>query len=335
LKEITIIGNGSWGTALAKILTDNHVNIHWWVKSAEAAESLKTRGHNLHYLSSVTFPKERINIYSDINEAIKNGEAILFCVPSAYSLEVLNLIKFDRINTKVFISAVKGLVPEQNELMNDFLQQNNFIPQENYVAITGPSHAEEVAAERLSYLTFAGINLNLADQVAKVFANDYINTTSTNDVWGAQLAAILKNIYAIGAGISHGLDYGDNFLSVYAANCFHEMTEFLKQHFDSIHPSNQLPNFNKSAYLGDLLVTIYSLHSRNRGFGNMIGKGYTVQNAILEMNMVAEGYHAAKGIVEIADTFKIDCPIAHCIYKILWEGANAKQSFKTLEQYFK
>src|SRR5690606_22827474 len=128
----------------------------------------------------------------------------------AYSLEVLNLIKFDRINTKVFISAVKGLVPEQNELMNDFLQQNNFIPQENYVAITGPSHAEEVAAERLSYLTFAGINLNLADQVAKVFANDYINTTSTNDVWGAQLAAILKNIYAIGAGISHGLDYGDN-----------------------------------------------------------------------------------------------------------------------------
>jgi glycerol-3-phosphate dehydrogenase (NAD(P)+) len=196
----------------------------------------------------------------------------------------------------------------------------------------GPCHAEEVAEERLSYLTFSGLDDNLTCAVADAFANTYISTTCNHDIWGAQFAAVLKNIYAIGAGIARALDYGDNFLSVYITNCYREMYHFLQDHFEKVHPSNEHPDFHTSAYLGDLLVTGYSLYSRNRTFGTMIGKGYSVKAAMLEMNMVAEGYYAARGMQSVSKEFSIDIPIATFIYKILWENHNPSDVFLKLEK---
>jgi glycerol-3-phosphate dehydrogenase (NAD(P)+) len=199
------------------------------------------------------------------------------------------------------------------------------------VAITGPCHAEEVAQERLSYLTFSGLCDALTSSVAQAFSGPYLFTTANHDLWGAQFAAVLKNIYAIGAGMAHALDYGDNFLSVYITNCYREMYRFLEAHFHQVHPSDEQPDFHTSAYLGDLLVTCYSLHSRNRTFGAMLGKGYTVQSATLEMNMVAEGYYAARGMQSISAELSIDIPIARMIYEVMWEKRRPAEAFSTLE----
>ncbi|MBC7553290.1 MAG: glycerol-3-phosphate dehydrogenase, partial [Taibaiella sp.] len=193
---------------------------------------------------------------------------------------------------------------------------------------------EEVADERLSYLTFSGLDGDLTNAVAEASSNTYINTTCNHDIWGAQFAAVLKNIYAIGAGIARALDYGDNFLSVYITNCYREMYGFLETHFEKVHPSKERPDFHTSAYLGDLLVTCYSLHSRNRTFGTMIGKGYSVKAAILEMNMVAEGYYAARGMQAISKEFAIPIPIATFIFKILWENHHPSDGFLKMEKLF-
>jgi glycerol-3-phosphate dehydrogenase (NAD(P)+) len=260
-------------------------------------------------------------------------DTIIFAVPSAYAGEVLERITPDQCKGKTFVSAIKGILPETQQLLSDYLETKYSFPLAKYVAITGPCHAEEVAAERLSYLTFSGLDAELAGAVAKAFANDYIHTSHNHDIWGAQYAAVLKNIYAIGAGIAHALDYGDNFLSVYITACYREMYHFLKGHFRKIHPSDDKPDFHTSAYLGDLLVTCYSLHSRNRTFGAMIGKGYSVKAATLEMNMVAEGYNAARGMQKISEQYGLKIPIATRIYQILWEGVQARGVFAELESY--
>jgi glycerol-3-phosphate dehydrogenase (NAD(P)+) len=233
---------------------------------------------------------------------------------------------------KNIISAIKGILPDSNLLLSDYLTDKFGCLLENYVAITGPCHAEEVADERLSYLTFSGLNDKLAHEVSLAFDNTYIFTTSNHDIWGAQYAAVLKNIYAIGAGIARSLDYGDNFLSVYITNCYREMYHFLNNHFEKVHPSNERPDFHTSAYLGDLLVTCYSLHSRNRTFGTMIGKGYSVKAAILEMSMVAEGYYAARGMQAISKKYSIGIPIATIIYHVLWENMHPSDAFLKLEK---
>ncbi len=327
-----IIGNGSWGTALAKILTDNGRKIHWWVRNDEAIASLSTRHHNPHYLTSVRFMPDTIWPTKDLHAMMQQCDTLIIAVPSAYTLDVINQVPAEVWRTKKVISALKGILPGANQLLNDYMEAQFGFPKEQYVAITGPCHAEEVAFERLSYLTFSGLNDALTQDVAAMFANSYINTTSNHDIWGAQFAAVLKNIYAIGAGIAHSLDYGDNFLSVYATNCYREMYGFLQRHFEQVHPSNEKPDFHTSAYLGDLLVTCYSLHSRNRTFGAMIGKGYSVKAATLEMNMVAEGYYASKGMQVISGLYGIDIPMASVIYEILWEGAQPAESFRRLEK---
>lgn len=332
LGQIGIVGNGSWGTALAKILTDNHNAIHWWVRNPESVAFLKKRNHNPHYLTSVSFLPETIHPSDDLEYVLNNCDTIIFAVPSAYAQRVIESVDKSLWNNKKIISAIKGILPDANLLLNDFLTEKLGYDLNNYAAITGPCHAEEVAFERLSYLTFSGINDDFATAVSKVFNNDYINTTHNHDIWGAQFAAVLKNIYAIGAGIAHSLDYGDNFLSVYITNCYREMYHFLDAHFEKVHPSNERPDFHTSAYLGDLLVTCYSLHSRNRTFGNMIGKGYSVKAATLEMNMVAEGYYAARGMQAISKTFSIDIPIATFVYKILWENMNPSDVFLKIEK---
>ncbi len=326
-----IIGNGSWGTALAKILTDNGQKLTWWLRNEEAVGHLQQRHHNPHYLTSVSFAADSICPTNDLDSLLTNCDTIVFAVPSAYAMDVLNRISTAQWQGKNVISAIKGVLPESNQLLCDYLQEKHQFDLNHYAAITGPCHAEEVAAERLSYLTFSGLNEELAAASAQAFANRYIHTTHNHDIWGAQFAAVLKNIFAIGAGMAHALDYGDNFLSVYITACYREMYHFLKKHFEHIHPSNEEPDFHTSAYLGDLLVTCYSLHSRNRTFGAMIGKGYTVKAATLEMNMVAEGYYAARGMQAISKSFSMEIPIATQIYKVLWEGLSPREMFAALE----
>lgn len=334
LGQIGIIGNGSWGTALAKILTDNGYIINWWVRNDEAITYLKGRQHNPHYLTSVRFLPETINPTKDLAGMLDACQTVIMAVPSAYAQAVVEQVDAAVWRTKNVISAIKGILPDSNLLLNDFLTATFDFPLEQYVSITGPCHAEEVAYERLSYLTFSGLDDALTGAVAAAFQNTYINTSFNHDIWGAQFAAVLKNIYAIGAGIARALDYGDNFLSVYTTNCYREMHQFLQCHFEKVHPSNDHPDFHTSAYLGDLLVTCYSLHSRNRTFGNMIGKGYSVKAATLEMNMVAEGYYAARGMQSISKEFSIPIPIATFVYKMLWENLNPSDGFLKLEKLF-
>lgn len=327
-----IIGNGSWATALAKMLTDNGNTIHWWMRNQSAVQHLIEKQHNQHYLTSVTFKAGSTLPTTQLDVLIKNCDTLIFCIPSAYASEVLQLLMAADLKGKKIISAIKGILPGYTMLLNDYLEQHLNFDIQNYVAITGPCHAEEVAQERLSYLTFSGLQASLTQQLASNFTTEFIRTTTNNDLWGAQYAAVLKNIYAVGAGIAHGLGYGDNFLSVYNTNCYREMYLFLQAQFEKVHPAATLPDFHTSAYLGDLLVTCYSLHSRNRTFGAYIGKGYSVKTAIAEMNMVAEGYYAVRGMNIIAKQLQISMPISNAIHSILWQEVPAATAFKAIEE---
>ena len=328
-----IIGGGSWATALVKILTDNKHKVNWWIRNENTIEHIRTRHHNPHYLQSVNFDVALLSMSPNLEQVIGQSGILVIAVPSAYLEESIGQVAPQKWEGKKVVSAVKGILPGQNILLNYYLQQKFNLPLEDYFAVLGPCHAEEVAAERLSYLTFSGLDEDLAASVAGIFRNDYIHTTHNHDIWGAQYAAVLNNIYAIGAGMALALDYGDNFLSVYITACYREMWRFLKKHFKKIHPSDEKPDFHTSAYLGDLLVTCYSLHSRNRTFGTMIGKGYSVKAATLEMNMVAEGYNAARGMQKIAEQYDLKIPIATRIYEVLWEGKPASEMFAELEDY--
>jgi glycerol-3-phosphate dehydrogenase (NAD(P)+) len=274
---------------------------------------------------------------------VDNSDYIVIAVPSAYIIDTLSVLQIDSLKKKRIISAIKGILPQSNLLLNQFLEEKFDVTLENYHTIMGPCHAEEVAAEKLSYLTFSGKNILQTQLIASSFATEYLNPIVNNDVIGVQYAAILKNIYALGAGIAHGLEYGDNFLSVLIANCADEMAGFLRkvgiEHIEvGVHEEadpqthKKSPNYAASVYLGDLLVTCYSPYSRNRTFGNMIGKGYSVKTAQLEMNMVAEGYNACKCIYLINKTVGADMPIGETLYKILWENVKPQEGFNEIEQ---
>lgn len=327
VKKITILGNGSWSSALAKILTDNGHTINWWMRSTEAIEKIKATSHNPHYLTSVKYNNTLLNLFSGIEEAIQQGDIIIIGIPSAYLAGILENCSKDIFRDKTIVSAVKGILPDENVLLNTYLEKHFNVNISNYACISGPCHAEEVACEKLSYLTFASTDIELSKEISSYFRNQYLQTISSNDVYGVQYAAVLKNIYALGAGIAHGLDYGDNFLSVYITNCFSELQQFM----DVISTQTQ-HHYNTSAYLGDLLVTCYSLHSRNRTFGNFIGKGYSVNAAKLELNMVAEGYYASKGIYEICEKINYTLPIVNCIYSILWLHQSPQDEFNKIEK---
>ncbi len=337
-----IIGGGSWATALAKVLTDNGNTIHWWIRNAAIAQQLQKRRHNPHYLPAAYFDTSRLQISDDLSLVVRQSDVLVMAVPSAYAAETLGKLDKDVLKNKKIVSAIKGILPEDDLLLNAYLEKQFDVALENYFAVLGPCHAEEVAAEKLSYLTFSGIDVTMAEKIASYFKTDYINTITNHDILGVQYAAVLKNIYALGAGIAHGLDYGDNFQSVYIANCADEMAGFLRkvgvkdivvgEHTSADPLTNKKnPNYAASVYLGDLLVTCYSLYSRNRTFGNMLGKGYSVKAAQLEMNMVAEGYNAAKCIYHINQQVHADMVIAETIYKILWQNVKAADGFKQIE----
>jgi glycerol-3-phosphate dehydrogenase (NAD(P)+) len=338
-----IIGSGSWATALAKILTDKKHHINWWIRNAAAIQHLKEKGNNPNYLSSAKFDTSLLSISNNVKEVVAKSDVLVVAVPSAYAEESLAVLTPEDWKGKKVVSAIKGLLPEKNILLNFYLQKQFNIPLENYFAILGPCHAEEVAEEKLSYLTLSGVNIMTASEIASHFTTDYISTIVNHDILGVQYAAVLKNIYALGAGIAHGLNYGDNFLSVYIANAADEMAGFLKK-FGAEHITvgehdgedpithRKTPNYAASVYLGDLLVTCYSLHSRNRGFGKMIGAGQSVAAVKQEMNMVAEGYNAAKCIYNINKSVDAAIPIAETVYKILWENVKPSEGFKRIEQ---
>jgi glycerol-3-phosphate dehydrogenase (NAD(P)+) len=340
-----ILGSGSWGTALAKILTDNGETIYWCNRSEKAIQQIISRHHNPHYLSNAYFDISKLKLTTSQKEVITNSDTIIIVVPSEYIGETLNGLSKNIFEGKNVISAVKGILPDRNMLLNDYLKKEFNVALENYFAVLGPCHAEEVAAEKLSYLTFSGIDKIKTHEIATHFKTDYLNTVENDDIYGVQYAAVLKNIYAVGAGLAHGLDYGDNFLSVLIANSADEMAGFLRKtgvqniqvgSIEHVHPATdtRLPttNYAASVYLGDLLVTCYSLYSRNRTFGNMIGKGYSVKSAQLEMNMVAEGYNASKCMYVINKAINAEMPIAETVYRILWENLSTTEGFKQIEQ---
>ena len=335
--QFGIIGSGSWATAIAKILTDNSQTIQWFFRNPKVIAHVQHRKHNPHYLSQVYFNPENLVLSSSLEEVVRNSEVLIIVVPSAYTEEILLTLPADAFKGKKIISAIKGILPGSNQLLNEFLASRFQVPAEDYFTILGPCHAEEVAAEKLSYLTFSGADERKAIEIAACFKNEYINVVTNTDVMGVQYAAILKNIYAVGAGIAHGLEYGDNFLSVYIANCGYELGVFVRQlMWDENDTEEQdLVNYASSVYLGDLLVTCYSLYSRNRTFGNMIGKGYSVKAAQLEMNMVAEGYNASKCVYKTNEQLKAEIPIVNTIYEILWHHLPAEEGFKKIEGYLK
>lgn len=338
-----IIGSGSWATALAKILTDRKHSINWWIRNTDTIRHINENGYNPRYLRSAKFDASLLSMSADIKEVVAKSDVLVVAVPSAYAEESLGKLKPEDWKGKKVISAIKGLLPEKNILLNYYLQKQFGVSLEDYFAVLGPCHAEEVAEEKLSYLTFSGTDITTASEIASHFTNDYISTIVNHDILGVQYAAVLKNIYALGAGIAHGLNYGDNFLSVYIANVADEMAGFLKK-FGVEHITvgehegedpithRKTPNYAASVYLGDLLVTCYSLHSRNRGFGKMIGQGRSVSAIKSEMNMVAEGYNAAKCIYNINKSVDAAIPIAETVYKILWEDVKPSEGFKRIEQ---
>ena len=323
--KFAVLGGGSWATAIVKMLCENQEKVNWYMRNSDAIGFIKIQKHNPNYLTSVTFDNCKLELTDDINEVISTADILIFAIPSAFLHTELQKLTAS-IKNKIIFSAIKGIVPETGLIVGEHFHEEYNIPYKNIGVITGPCHAEEVAMERLSYLTIACADTEKAQYVAKNLSSDYIKTKVTKDIIGTEYAAMLKNIYAIAAGIAHGLGYGDNFQSVLMSNAIREMKRFTKR----IHKIDR--NINNSAYLGDLLVTGYSTFSRNRMFGNMIGKGYTVKSAQMEMNMVAEGYYATKSAHEIKSKFekKVKTPIINAVYKVLYEGKNAKSVFLEL-----
>lgn len=327
-----MIGSGSWATALSKILTDNGNHIHWWMRNSDSIKYMQSRRHNPHYLNAAYFNMSQITLDDQLATVIQSSDVLVVAVPSAYAEDALSNLRPEDLKGKKIVSAIKGMLPAHNQLLHEFLHDRFQFPLEDYYTVLGPCHAEEVAAEKLSYLTFSGKDAQVATNIAANFKTEYLNTVVNHDVIGVQYAAVLKNIYALGAGIAHGLDYGDNFQSVYIANAADEMVRFLRKASSIAEPLESPTNYAASVYLGDLLVTCYSLYSRNRTFGNMIGKGYSVRSAQLEMNMVAEGYNASKCIYHKNQLIQADIPIARAIYQILWEHLPAEEGFRQIEE---
>ena len=323
--KYAVFGAGSWATAIVKMLCENQDKVGWYMRSVYTKEHLIKEKHNPSYLSSVEFNTNQLKLSNDINEIANFGDVLIFVIPSAFMHSELEKLTVD-ISEKIIVSAVKGIMPESGLLVGEHFHDIYNIPFENIAVIAGPCHAEEVALERLSYLTISCADPVKAQKIANDLSSHYIKTKISDDIIGTEYAVMLKNIYAIAAGIAHGLGYGDNFQSVLMSNAIREMKRFIKK----MHKMKR--NINNSAYLGDLLVTGYSVFSRNRMFGNMIGKGYTVKSAQMEMNMIAEGYYATKSAHELnkKNKKKTRLPIINAVYAILYEGKDPKSTFKKL-----
>jgi len=324
--KVAVIGGGSFGTALTKIFSDHSGHCHLWMHNREHAEYLQRHGHNPRYLSSVGFAKGSITVHTDVNAAVASAEIIVLAVPSAFVKSVLLQLQPGAFEGKLVCSAIKGIIPDEHMIVGEYLREVMGVDESQIAVITGPCHAEEIALERLSFLTVAAIDKSIAARVAELLNTHYVRTTLSKDLYGTEYAAVLKNIYAIAAGIYHGLGYGDNFQAVLMSNAAREMKRFLGA------VSDRKVSINKSAYLGDLLVTGYSQFSRNRMLGNMMGKGYTIKSARAEMTMVAEGYYAVPLVNKLKKKRDVRMPIVRAVHAVLYEGKSAKREMEKLAQ---
>ncbi|MBM71748.1 MAG: glycerol-3-phosphate dehydrogenase [Crocinitomicaceae bacterium] len=311
--KIGLLGSGSWATALAKMICENTNKLNWWIRSEEMLEYLGKFGHNPRYIESIEFQTSQLALSNNMQEVIDNSDVVIIAIPSMFLHDAFEEHNPQGLKNKLVFSAIKGMIPQYNSIPARYLHKSLNIPYDNIGIICGPCHAEEVARERLSYLTVACPKTENAENFSSFLSTRYIRVKTSDDVFGVELAAVLKNVYAVGAGIAHGLGYGDNFISVLISNAAIEMKRFI----DIVHDIDR--NIKSSTYLGDLLVTAYSVNSRNRALGTMVGTGYTVKTAVIEMKMVAEGMTGAKGINEMNKKFKVDIPIADAVYRILHE----------------
>ncbi len=327
-KKIAILGGGSWATAIAKIMLNNVPHINWYMRKQEQIDALKATGKNPDYLRSVRFDVSRIDFTSDINDVVAQSDVLILAVPSPFLKAHLKKLRRS-LKRKIIISAIKGMVPDENMVVTEYLHVRYEVPNEQLGMIAGPCHAEEVALERLSYLTIGCTEKENAQVMAQLFETPFVHTTGSDDVWGLEYSSVMKNIYAIASGICYGLKYGDNFQAVLAANAVQEMNRFI----NATYPTHR--DINGSAYLGDLLVTTYSQFSRNRQFGNMLGRGYSVKTAQLEMEMIAEGYYGSKCIHDFNERFHVDLPIADAVYDILYRHASPSLTIQSLTNQLK
>jgi glycerol-3-phosphate dehydrogenase (NAD(P)+) len=324
-KNIGVIGGGSWATSIVKMLCENVNSINWWMRNEDSISHIETYGHNPNYISDAELKKEKLNISSDISSVIENSDLIVLAVPSVFLKSTLNNLNVS-LKEKIIVSAIKGIVPENNTIVGEFIHNQYDVPYKNIGVLTGPCHAEEVALERLSYLTVACSDVEKAEFFANSISGRYIKTNVSDDIYGTEYASVLKNVVALASGICHGLGYGDNFQAVLISNAIREIKRFV----DKVHPINR--DIKESAYLGDLLVTAYSQFSRNRTFGEMIGRGYSVNSAQLQLKMIAEGYYAVKCISEINEKLNVEMPINQAVYNILYNRKSVRKEIANLTE---
>lgn len=325
--RVAVIGGGSWATAIVKMLCnglESGERISWWIRNKEQSDYIEKFRHNPKYLSAVEFEVSKLSLSNNIKEVVAKNDLLIMAVPSAFLADSLNGLTAEDFKDKIVFSAIKGIIPGPNLIVGEYFNQQFSVPYSHIGVITGPCHAEEVALEKLSYLTVASQTRAYAQEVADRISCRFIRTTVSDDIYGTEYAAVLKNVIAIASGICHGLGYGDNFQAVLISNSIQEISRFVH----AVHPIDR--DIKDSAYLGDLLVTAYSQFSRNRMFGAMIGKGYSVKMAQLEMNMIAEGYYAVKCVQEINQKLNVDMPITNCVYHILYERISPAIEVKIL-----
>lgn len=310
--KVAVMGGGSFATAVAKIVMRNVPRITWYMRRPEQIDEFKRIRHNPSYLSAVSFDVDRIDFTDKINVAAAQNDILIFATPSPFLKSHLKKLR-RRIDGKIIVTAIKGIVPDENLVISEYFSKFYGVPEGRVVALSGPCHAEEVALERTSYLTVACADRDVARNIAELVKTDFVHTSISDDVYGVEYSAVMKNIYAIAAGVCHGLKYGDNFQAVLISNAIQEMNKFC----NAVYPFHR--NVQESVYLGDLLVTAYSKFSRNRTFGTMIGKGYSVKSAQMEMEMIAEGYYGSKCIHEINEKYQVTMPIMDAVFDILYQ----------------
>ncbi len=328
INKIAVIGNGSWATALIKIMTDSGapISIHWALRKEEDVIFINNYGHNPRYLADVRLNFDKVTIGNNLTEIVKEADTILIAVPSAFVHTVLSELDHSAFENKIILSAVKGVIPETHQIISHYLHETWGVAKDNIAAVSGPCHAEEVAMEKLSFLTIASANEDTASILAQILSCHYIHCKTTTDIDGIEYSSVLKNVYAIACGICHGIGYGDNFQAVMVSSAAREIERFL----DASHQTHR--DVKENAYLGDLLVTAYSQFSRNRTFGNMLGKGYNVKSAQMEMNMIAEGYYATKTMHDINEEVKSDMPILDAVFEIIYKNASTKKTMAALTE---
>ncbi len=326
--KVGIIGSGSWATAIAKMLLNNVSSINWHFRNRDYIKLFRQFRHNPNYLTGVEFDMESVDLSTDINEVIEKSDIIVLAIPSAFLKDVLEPLKVP-LKDKFVVSAIKGIVPDENMIIGSYLNKIYHVPPSSIGVISGPCHAEEVALERLSYLTISSQDTKKAEMFASLLNSPYIKTTISDDIYGTEYSSVLKNIMAIASGICHGLFYGDNFQAVLLANAIQEIKRFV----DTVHPISR--DIKSSAYLGDLLVTSYSQFSRNRHFGVLLGKGYSVKYAQMEMLMIAEGYYGVKSIKEINKQYNVHMPITDAVYNIIYEKISPPIEIRLLTEHLR